>query len=62
VRAWLGAILFGGINVIQLRMQAAGTTIPAAFLHMLPFIFTIVILFVDQSDRSHPSLSQWGVP
>jgi simple sugar transport system permease protein len=46
VRAWLGAILFGGINVIQLRMQAAGTTIPAAFLHMLPFIFTIVILVV----------------
>jgi simple sugar transport system permease protein len=62
VRAWLGAILFGGINAIQLRMQAAGTTIPAAFLHMPPFIFTIVILFVDQSDRSHPSLSQWGVP
>jgi len=46
VRAWLGAILFGGINAIQLRMQAAGTTIPAAFLHMLPFIFTIVILVV----------------
>jgi len=44
VRAWLGAILFGGINAVQLRMQAAGTTIPAAFLHMLPFFFTIVIL------------------
>jgi simple sugar transport system permease protein len=27
-------------------MQAAGTTIPSAFLHMLPFIFTIVILVV----------------
>jgi ABC-type uncharacterized transport system permease subunit len=27
-------------------MQAAGTTIPAAFLHMLPFVFTIVILVV----------------
>ena len=46
VRAWIGAILFGGINAIQLRMQAAGTTIPAAFLHMLPFFFTIVILVV----------------
>jgi len=44
LRAWLGAILFGGINAVQLRMQAAGTTIPSAFLHMLPFIFTIVIL------------------
>lgn len=46
LRAWLGAILFGGINAIQLRMQAAGTTIPSAFLHMLPFIFTIGILVV----------------
>jgi simple sugar transport system permease protein len=44
LRAWLGAILFGGINAVQLRMQAAGTTIPSAFLHMLPFIFTIAIL------------------
>ena len=46
MRAWLGAILFGGINAVQLRMQAAGTTIPSAFLHMLPFLFTIVILVV----------------
>jgi simple sugar transport system permease protein len=46
LRAWFGAILFGGINAVQLRMQAAGTTIPSAFLHMLPFVFTIVILVV----------------
>lgn len=46
VRAWLGAILFGGINAVQLRMQAAGTNIPSAFLHMLPFVFTTVILVV----------------
>lgn len=46
LRAWFGAILFGGINAVQLRMQAAGTTIPSAFLHMLPFAFTIIILVV----------------
>jgi len=45
-RAWFGAILFGGINAVQLRMQAAGTTIPATFLHMLPFAFTIVVLVI----------------
>lgn len=44
VRAVLGALVFGGINAIQFRMQAAGTTIPAAFLGMLPYIFTIVVL------------------
>lgn len=44
LRAIIGAVLFGGINAVQFRMQAAGTTIPAAFLGMLPYIFTIVVL------------------
>ena len=43
-RAVLGALVFGGINAIQFRMQAAGTTIPAAFLGMLPYTFTIIVL------------------
>lgn len=44
VRAVLGAVLFGGVTAVQFRLQAAGTTIPAAFLGMLPYIFTIVVL------------------
>lgn len=43
-RAVIGAILFGGVNAIQFRLQAAGTTIPAAFLGMLPYLFTIIVL------------------
>jgi simple sugar transport system permease protein len=43
-RAVLGALLFGAINAIQFRLQAMGTAIPAAFLGMLPYIFTIVVL------------------
>ncbi|MBN1877477.1 MAG: ABC transporter permease [Anaerolineae bacterium] len=43
-RAILGAILFGGINAVQFRLQAAGTTIPAAFLNMLPYLMTIMVL------------------
>jgi len=43
-RAVLGALLFGGVNAIQFRLQAAGTTIPAAFLNMLPYAFTIIVL------------------
>jgi len=43
-RAVLGAILFGGINAVQFRLQAAGTTIPAAFLNMLPYLATIFVL------------------
>ena len=43
-RAVIGAVLFGGVNAIQFRLQAAGTTIPAAFLGMLPYLFTIIVL------------------
>jgi simple sugar transport system permease protein len=43
-RALLGALLFGGVNAIQFRLQAAGTTIPAPFLNMLPYLFTIIVL------------------
>jgi general nucleoside transport system permease protein len=43
-RAVVGAVLFGGVNAVQFRLQAAGTTIPAAFLGMLPYLFTILVL------------------
>jgi simple sugar transport system permease protein len=43
-RAVIGALLFGGVNAVQFRLQAAGTTIPAAFLNMLPYAFTIIVL------------------
>ncbi len=70
VRAVIGSILFGGINAVQFRLQAAGAPIvpkglsqnlisitPAmkqiveflnssAFLGMLPYIFTILVLTV----------------
>lgn len=46
LKAVVGAILFGGINAVQFRMQAAGTTIPAAFLNMMPYAFTIVVLVI----------------
>lgn len=44
LRAVLGALLFGDINSLQFRIQAAGTSIPASFLNMMPYIFTILIL------------------
>ncbi len=43
-RAITGALIFGGINAVQFRLQASGTNIPAAFLNMLPYIATIVVL------------------
>jgi len=46
VRAALGAYLFGGVEAFQLRLQAAGTTIPTNLLLMLPYILTITVLLV----------------
>ncbi|HOV94656.1 MAG TPA: ABC transporter permease [Spirochaetales bacterium] len=45
-RSIWGALLFGGINAIQFRLQAGGTNIPASFLNMAPYIGTIVFLVV----------------
>ncbi len=44
-RAALGAYLFGGVEAFQLRLQAAGTSIPTPLLMMLPYILTISVLF-----------------
>ena len=43
-RAVLGAVLFGGINAVQFRLQAGGTTFPSAYLNMLPYLATIGVL------------------
>jgi len=44
LQAMLGAYLFGGVEAFQLRLQAAGTAIPAPLLMMLPYVMTIVVL------------------
>ncbi|MCF7935108.1 MAG: ABC transporter permease [Synergistales bacterium] len=44
LRAAFGSYLFGGVGALQLRIQAAGTRVPAPLLLMLPYILTIVVL------------------
>jgi simple sugar transport system permease protein len=46
LRAVVGAVLFGGVNAIQFRLQAEGTTIPPAFMNMWPYLLTIVVLVI----------------
>lgn len=43
-RAVVGALLFGGVNAIQFRLQASGATISSSLLNMLPYILTVVVL------------------
>ncbi|MEG1602453.1 MAG: ABC transporter permease [Cloacibacillus sp.] len=43
-RAAIGAYLFGGVDALQLRLQAMGSTVSASLLLTLPYIMTIVVL------------------
>ena len=53
LRALLGAYLFGGVRVLQYRLQPLG--ISPNLLSMLPFIFTIAVLWVGAGEamRKH---------
>jgi simple sugar transport system permease protein len=44
LRAMFGCYLFGGIDALQMRMQAAGAAIPAPILLMLPYLMTLSVL------------------
>lgn len=42
--ALAGAWLFGGVTVLQLRLQAAGVSVPVQLLSMAPYLATILVL------------------
>lgn len=56
-RCLLGAWLFGGITVLQLNLQAAGTWLPVQYLSMSPYLITILVLVIMSADRSRAALN-----
>ncbi len=56
-RVLLGAYLFGGIAVLQLNLQAAGSKIPVEYLSMSPYLITILVLVLISSGRSRAALN-----
>ena len=56
-RVLLGAYLFGGITVLQLNLQVAGTAIPVEYLSMAPYLITILVLVVMSSGRGKAALA-----
>ena len=46
IQAAVGAYLFGGIEALQLRLQATGTMIPMAVLLAMPYVITLFVLIV----------------
>ncbi len=55
-RVLLGAYLFGGITVLQLRLQAAEIAIPVQVLSMAPYLITIAVLVAISSQRNRAAL------
>lgn len=53
----LGAYLFGGINVLQLNLQAAGADIPVEILSMSPFVITIIVMVITTPRRGQAALN-----
>jgi len=50
-RLLIGAYIFGGVTVLQLRLQAAGYAIPVQVLSMAPYIVTILVLVFISARR-----------
>lgn len=63
-RALAGALLFGGLGALQLRLQIFKVGIPYQFLSMLPYIFTIIVLvFVAlRKEGARGAPASLGVP
>jgi len=51
-RVLLGAYLFGGVTVLQLNLQAAGSALPVEYLSMSPYVVTILVLVLISARRS----------
>ena len=56
-RVLLGAYLFGGIPVLQLRLQAAGVAIPVQILSAAPYLITIFVLVVMSARGGRAALA-----
>jgi ABC-type uncharacterized transport system permease subunit len=59
-RVLIGAYLFGGITVLQLNLQVAGSWIPVEYLSMAPYLITILVLVVMSAGRGGKAAS--GAP
>jgi ABC-type uncharacterized transport system permease subunit len=51
VRTALGAYLFGGVQALQLRLQAIGVAVPTYLLMMTPYAFTILALIIASATK-----------
>ena len=51
LRVLLGALLFGGVNILQFHAQSRGIGVPSEFLSALPYLATILVLVLISRNR-----------
>lgn len=51
----IGALLFGGLTALQLRLQAEGIPVPYELLLALPYLLTILAIAVAGRNASYPA-------
>lgn len=54
IRAMWGALLFGGVFALQLRLQTVGLELPFEFFLALPYVVTIVALAIAGRNAAYP--------
>jgi simple sugar transport system permease protein len=54
-RVLLGALLFGGVEALQLRLRAVGVDVPYQFLLSLPYLVTIAALALAGRNAAYPA-------
>jgi general nucleoside transport system permease protein len=54
-KVFLGAMLFGFVQALQLRLQAQGVPLPYEALLALPYIVTLIVLAVAGRNASYPT-------
>jgi general nucleoside transport system permease protein len=54
-KVFLGALLFGFVQALQLRLQAEGVPLPYEALLALPYIVTIIVLALAGRNASYPA-------
>ncbi|KAF0111840.1 MAG: simple sugar transport system permease protein [Chloroflexi bacterium] len=55
IKVLLGALLFGGVSALQLRLQLKGLKLPYEIFLALPYIVTIIALTIAGRNASYPA-------
>lgn len=55
IRVLWGALIFGGVSALQMRMQLTGLRLPYEAFLTLPYIVTIIVLTIANRNAAYPA-------